>query len=74
MSITGVAVEKLSSRKSSEIASRQEDLQTIFRHRLDIFYYPNFGFLQKSEFFNSHRDYHHLPHSEIGGGKRISQQ
>jgi hypothetical protein len=26
------------------------------------------------DFFNSHRDYHHLSHSEIDGGKRIYQQ
>ena len=25
------------------------------------------------EFFNTHRDYHYLSHSEIDGGKRISQ-
>jgi hypothetical protein len=39
---TGVGVEKLSSRKSAEIRTRQDALQTTFSARLDIFYPPNF--------------------------------
>src|ERR1700719_1665734 len=46
-----VAVEKLPSRKSAEIRSRQEALRTIFPPRLDILYHPNFGFLQKRRVF-----------------------
>jgi len=48
---TGVAVEKLSSRKTAEIRSRQEALRTISPPRLDIFYHPNFGFLRKKRVF-----------------------
>jgi hypothetical protein len=40
LAMTGVAVEKLSSRKSAGIKSRQDALQTICRGRLDIFYAP----------------------------------
>jgi hypothetical protein len=36
--VTGVAVEKLASEKSSKIKTRQEALQTIFFDHLDIFY------------------------------------
>jgi hypothetical protein len=53
-----VAVEKLAQREFAEIASRQEALQTIFPGRLDIFYHPIFNFFRKTEFFNSHWDYH----------------
>jgi hypothetical protein len=51
MLINPVAVEKLSQRKFSEIASRQEALQTIFLSRLNIFYHPFFDFLQKNRLF-----------------------
>jgi hypothetical protein len=47
----GVGVEKLAQREFAEIASRQEALQTIFPSLLDIFYHPNFGFLQKRRVF-----------------------
>src|ERR1700745_3062291 len=50
---TGVAVEKLSSRKTAEIRSRQEVLRTISPPRLDIFYHPNFGFLRKKRVFST---------------------
>jgi hypothetical protein len=46
-----VAVEKLAQREFSEIASRQEALETIFRSLLDIFYHPDFGSLQKKRVF-----------------------
>jgi hypothetical protein len=49
--IIPVAVEKLAQREFSEIASRQEALGTIFRSLLDIFYHPDFGFLQKKRVF-----------------------
>jgi hypothetical protein len=48
-----VGLEKLSSRKSAEIRSRQEALRTIFLARLDIFYHANFGFLQKKASFST---------------------
>jgi hypothetical protein len=38
MAISGVAVEKLTFQKCTEIRSRQDALQTICRSRLDIFY------------------------------------
>jgi hypothetical protein len=46
-----VAVEKLAQQEFAEIASRQEALRTIFSARLDIFYHPNFGFVQKNRLF-----------------------
>jgi len=52
---TSVAVEKLTSRESAEIRSRQDALQTIFSGRLDIFYLPNLSLISEIlEFFNSH--------------------
>jgi hypothetical protein len=51
MVIIPVAVEKLARQEFAEIASRQEALQTIFPRRLDIFYHPNFGFLQEKRVF-----------------------
>jgi hypothetical protein len=42
-----VAVEKLALHELAKIASRQEAPETIFPSLLDIFYHPNFGFLQK---------------------------
>jgi hypothetical protein len=53
-----VTVEKLAHSEFAEIGSRQEALQTIFPSLVDIFYHPIFGFFQKTDFFNSHRDYH----------------
>ena len=47
----GVAVEKLAQREFSEIASRQEALQTIFPSLLDIFYHPIFDFSQENRLF-----------------------
>jgi hypothetical protein len=38
---TGVGVEKLPPEKIAKIKSRQDDLQTIFSGRLDIFYPQN---------------------------------
>jgi hypothetical protein len=49
--INPVPVEKLALRKFAEITSREEALQTIFPPPLDIFYHPNFGFLQKRRVF-----------------------
>jgi hypothetical protein len=46
-----VAVEKLARHQFAEIASRQEDLQTIFPCLLDIFYHPIFDFFQKNRLF-----------------------
>jgi hypothetical protein len=46
-----VAVEKLALHELAKIASRQEALGTIFRSLLDIFYHPNFGFLEKKRVF-----------------------
>jgi hypothetical protein len=46
-----VAVEKLARQEFVEIASRQEAPQTIFPRHLDIFYHPNFGFLQEKRVF-----------------------
>jgi hypothetical protein len=51
MVIIPVSVEKLARQEFAEIASRQEALQTIFPPRLDIFYHPNFGFLQEKRVF-----------------------
>ena len=47
----GVAVEKLAQREFSEIASRQEALQTIFLSLLDIFYHPIFNYFHKTRLF-----------------------
>jgi hypothetical protein len=41
----------IAKREFSEIASRQEPLQTIFLSRLDIFYHPIFDFLKKNRLF-----------------------
>ena len=46
-----MAVEKLPSRKSAEIGSRQEALEAISPSRLDIFYRPIFEFFQKNRLF-----------------------
>jgi hypothetical protein len=70
---TGVAVEKLAHFDFAKTASHQEALQTIFPSLRDISITRFSTFFRKTDFFNSHRDYHHLSHSEIGGGKRISQ-
>jgi hypothetical protein len=51
MLINPVAVEKLARQEFAEIASRQEAPQTIFPRHLDIFYHPNFGFLQEKRVF-----------------------
>ena len=37
--------------------SRQEALQTIFPLRLNIFYHPNFRFLQKKRVFQQPQDF-----------------
>jgi hypothetical protein len=55
--ITEVAVKKLTHMEFAEIGSRQEALQTIFAGLPDIFCPPIFGFVQKNDFFNSHRIY-----------------
>ena len=54
--VRGVAVEKLAQREFSEIASRQEALQTIFPSLLDIFYHPIFDFFQKTRLFQQPQD------------------
>jgi hypothetical protein len=51
MLVNPVAVEKLAHFDFAKTASRQEALQTISPPRLDIFYHPNFGFLQKNRLF-----------------------
>jgi hypothetical protein len=48
--IRGVAVEKLAHFEFAEIASRQEAVQSC-SSLLDIFYHPNFDFLQKMRVF-----------------------
>jgi len=52
--ISGVAVEKLASKKSTKIKTRQEALQTIFFDDLDIFCPRISTGLSKREFSNSH--------------------
>jgi hypothetical protein len=55
--ISGVAVEKLASKKSTKIKTRQEAPQTIFPDRLNIFYlsisagFENKGLFQQSQGF-----------------------
>jgi hypothetical protein len=51
MLVTGVAVEKLTHQEFAEIGSRQEALQTICSDLLEIYYPPNFGFVQKNRLF-----------------------
>jgi hypothetical protein len=53
----GVAVEKLSSRKSAEIRSRQEALRTIFPPRLDFFYHPKLRLSSKRRVFQQPLDF-----------------
>ena len=53
--ITPVAVEKLTSKKSAKIKTRQEALQTIFLSRLDIFSLPIFECFQKKGLFQQPR-------------------
>jgi hypothetical protein len=65
-----VGVEKLALHEFAEIASRQEALGTIFRSLLDIFYHPNFGFLQKKRVFQQPRDLSTV--SEMKGGRDAS--
>jgi hypothetical protein len=60
MLINPVAVEKLAYSEFAKIGSRQGALQTIFPSLLDIFCHPISIFFRKPDFFNSHRDYHHL--------------
>jgi hypothetical protein len=60
LSLTGVAVEKLTHQKMPEKTLQWETLPTAFSVFLDIFYPPNFGFLKKMDFFNSHRQFHVL--------------
>jgi len=52
-----VAVEKLPQRKFSEIASRQEALQTVFLSRLNIFYHPISDFFEKNRLFQQPQDF-----------------
>jgi hypothetical protein len=54
-----VAVEKLARHKFAEIASRQEALQTISPSRLDFSITRFSTFIRKTDFFNTHRDYHY---------------
>jgi hypothetical protein len=51
VSITGVAVEKLTHSEFAKIGSHQEALRTIFPSLLDIFYHPIFDFFQKKRVF-----------------------
>jgi hypothetical protein len=53
--ITGVAVEKLTRGKRSQIASLQDALQTIFSGRRGIFYPQNHAVFVDIDFFNTHR-------------------
>ena len=53
-------VEKLFPAKFAKTKSRQDALQTTFSVFLDIFYPPNFGYLKKMEFFNTHRRFRSL--------------
>jgi hypothetical protein len=46
-----VAVEKLASKKSAKIKTRQEAPQTIFSSRLDIFSLSIFGYFEKKGLF-----------------------
>jgi hypothetical protein len=68
-----VAVEKHAFLEKSRNLGDRKCLGEVEKSFVELPDASNFCEFLMTEFFNSHRDYHHQCHFEIAGGKRISQ-